>query len=165
MTTVTLLVVNETGFPALSYGDGTGKTKEQVEAAAREKYPHINNPTYRFLWNEEAIAYDRKWSMERQWAALKPIQKWMIETAIPELNDEIKSRNSASQLVVIAENRIKKAGFTDVCGRCGGDGRYAYNTMDGDMCYGCNGKKVAMVKITAANKKAIAEHFKNRPVK
>lgn len=27
-----------------------------------------------------------------------------------------------------------------VCGRCGGSGRYSFNQMDGDRCYGCNGK-------------------------
>lgn len=27
-----------------------------------------------------------------------------------------------------------------VCGRCGGSGRYSFNQIDGDRCYGCNGK-------------------------
>lgn len=26
-----------------------------------------------------------------------------------------------------------------VCGRCGGSGRYSFNQMHGDMCYGCKG--------------------------
>ena len=25
------------------------------------------------------------------------------------------------------------------CGRCGGSGRYSFNMMDGDRCYGCGG--------------------------
>ena len=28
---------------------------------------------------------------------------------------------------------------TTTCGRCGGCGRYSYNQMDGDTCYGCRG--------------------------
>lgn len=32
--------------------------------------------------------------------------------------------------------------FIRDCGRCGGCGRYSYNTMHGDMCYGCGGKGI-----------------------
>jgi DnaJ-class molecular chaperone len=39
-------------------------------------------------------------------------------------------------------------GFRQECGRCGGTGRYSYNQMDGDRCYGCNGKKFVAVKLT-----------------
>jgi hypothetical protein len=39
-------------------------------------------------------------------------------------------------------------GFRQPCGRCGGTGRYSYNQMDGDRCYGCNGKKNVAVKLT-----------------
>lgn len=28
---------------------------------------------------------------------------------------------------------------TEPCSRCGGSGRYSFNLMDGDLCYGCNG--------------------------
>jgi hypothetical protein len=28
----------------------------------------------------------------------------------------------------------------ETCGRCGGSGRYSYNQIDGDRCYGCHGK-------------------------
>lgn len=28
---------------------------------------------------------------------------------------------------------------TKACTRCGGSGRYSYNTIDGDRCYGCQG--------------------------
>lgn len=27
----------------------------------------------------------------------------------------------------------------ETCGRCGGSGRYSYNQIDGDRCYGCGG--------------------------
>lgn len=29
------------------------------------------------------------------------------------------------------------------CGRCGGSGRFSYNPIDGDRCYGCSGTGVA----------------------
>ena len=28
---------------------------------------------------------------------------------------------------------------SQICSRCGGCGRYSFNQMDGDMCYGCRG--------------------------
>ncbi len=28
---------------------------------------------------------------------------------------------------------------TETCGRCGGSGRFSFNLMDGDRCYGCGG--------------------------
>ena len=34
----------------------------------------------------------------------------------------------------------------ETCGRCGGSGRYSYNQIDGDMCYGCQGKGVKLTK-------------------
>lgn len=39
-------------------------------------------------------------------------------------------------------------GFRQPCGRCGGSGHYSYNQMDGTRCYGCNGKKNVVVKLT-----------------
>jgi hypothetical protein len=47
--------------------------------------------------------------------------------------------------------RCKYLGLVVVpCGRCGGSGRYSYNQMDGDRCYGCQGAQVRLpAKITA----------------
>ena len=41
---------------------------------------------------------------------------------------------------------------TTECGRCGGSGRYSYNQIDGDRCYGCGGtgKAYASKKIAEA---------------
>lgn len=36
------------------------------------------------------------------------------------------------------------------CTRCGGSGRYSYNMLDGDRCYGCGGKGVQLTKRGAA---------------
>lgn len=38
----------------------------------------------------------------------------------------------------------------ETCGRCGGSGRYSYNQIDGDLCYGCNGAGVRLTKRGAA---------------
>ncbi len=35
---------------------------------------------------------------------------------------------------------------TKECSRCGGSGRYSYNSMHGDMCYGCHGKGKQITK-------------------
>lgn len=32
------------------------------------------------------------------------------------------------------------------CGRCGGSGRYSYNQLDGDRCYGCRGTGLQLTK-------------------
>lgn len=53
-----------------------------------------------------------------------------------------------------AQSRLSALGYTTECGRCGGSGRFSYNQVDGDRCYGCNGRKVVFVKLT---KKIIAE--------
>lgn len=34
----------------------------------------------------------------------------------------------------------------ETCGRCGGCGRYSYNQMDGDRCYGCDGMGERLTK-------------------
>lgn len=36
------------------------------------------------------------------------------------------------------------------CTRCGGSGRYSFNQVDGDRCYGCGGKGVTLTKRGAA---------------
>jgi hypothetical protein len=38
-----------------------------------------------------------------------------------------------------AEKRARLMKLTPVCGRCDGCGRYSFNDIDGDRCYGCNG--------------------------
>lgn len=41
---------------------------------------------------------------------------------------------------------------TEPCGRCGGSGRYSYNQMHGDRCYGCGGTGIRLSKRGAAAK-------------
>lgn len=43
--------------------------------------------------------------------------------------------------------RVGKSGFEiETCGRCGGSGKYSFNLMDGDRCYGCGGSGVRRTK-------------------
>lgn len=42
---------------------------------------------------------------------------------------------------------VDRYGFpVEPCGRCGGTGRHSYNAIHGDVCYGCNGKRVRHTK-------------------
>lgn len=43
------------------------------------------------------------------------------------------------------------------CGRCGGTGRYSYNSLHGSTCYGCKGRKWVYTK----RGKAAANHYEN----
>ena len=43
------------------------------------------------------------------------------------------------------------------CTRCGGSGRYSFNLMDGDKCYGCNGQRITLTKRGAAAQKWLKE--------
>lgn len=47
-----------------------------------------------------------------------------------------------------AVSRLVALGYTDVCSRCGGSGRYSWNQTDGDRCFGCHGKGKKLAKIT-----------------
>lgn len=52
------------------------------------------------------------------------------------------------------DGRVCKFGFPiRTCGRCGGSGKYSYNAMHGDRCYGCSGTGVVH---TAKGAKAFA---------
>lgn len=45
--------------------------------------------------------------------------------------------------------RLVGIGVKDVCGRCGGSGRYSFNQIDGDRCYGCGGPGHRAPKLNA----------------
>jgi len=46
--------------------------------------------------------------------------------------------------------RFVALGYVKVCGRCGGSGRYSYNQMDGDRCFGCSGSGKVVLPVTRA---------------
>ncbi|MFG6500164.1 hypothetical protein [Sulfitobacter sp. 1A15106] len=52
---------------------------------------------------------------------------------------------------------------TETCGRCGGSGRYSYNQIDGDRCYGCSGSGSRLTKRGGAAK-AFADTLLDRPI-
>lgn len=41
------------------------------------------------------------------------------------------------------------------CRRCGGSGKFAYNLLHGDMCYGCHGSGYQYVDLEAERRRAI----------
>lgn len=43
---------------------------------------------------------------------------------------------------------------TQACRRCGGTGKHSWNSVDGNVCYGCNGK--GKVRTAAAKRSAVA---------
>jgi len=51
-----------------------------------------------------------------------------------------------------------------VCGRCGGSGKYSFNLIRGTVCFGCNGSGFQMVdpKKVAARKAAAAKRDANQ---
>lgn len=49
------------------------------------------------------------------------------------------------------------------CGRCGGGGRYSFNLMHGDRCYGCGGTGLALTKRGKAARAKLLE-LQQRPV-
>lgn len=46
-------------------------------------------------------------------------------------------------------NRFNQLGLLVTCGRCGGCGRYSYNQMTGDRCFGCGGSGKKLPALTA----------------
>lgn len=49
------------------------------------------------------------------------------------------------------------------CGRCGGGGRYSFNLMHGDRCYGCGGSGLALTKRGRLAREKLRE-LQQRPV-
>lgn len=43
------------------------------------------------------------------------------------------------------------------CGRCAGSGKYSYNAIDGDRCYGCGGTGIVLTKRGKAAKAYLIE--------
>ena len=46
--------------------------------------------------------------------------------------------------------RMVGVGLFSLCGRCGGSGRFSFNQIDGDRCYGCGGGGKSSRRITPA---------------
>jgi len=52
---------------------------------------------------------------------------------------------------------------SETCGRCGGSGKFSFNLMHGDRCYGCSGTGAKLTKRGAAAR-AFYEDSLRRPV-
>lgn len=68
-------------------------------------------------------------------------------------NKALETREIATLMgckVSSAISRLVALGYTEVCGRCGGGGRYSWNSTDGDKCFGCSGSGKRLAKITVA---------------
>lgn len=50
-----------------------------------------------------------------------------------------------------------------VCNRCNGSGKYSYNLMDGDRCYGCSGRGYKLTKRGQAAQ-TFLDNIRSRPV-
>lgn len=48
----------------------------------------------------------------------------------------------------LAAQRLVALGYTKTCSRCGGSGRYSWNAIDGDRCYGCGGAGKSVAAVT-----------------
>lgn len=53
--------------------------------------------------------------------------------------------------------RIVGLGHAQTCTRCGGTGRYSFNQMDGDRCYGCQGRGEYAPKLDADLYRALVQ--------
>lgn len=80
---------------------------------------------------------------------------------LKELAAEMKEMKHPNRFYKMAENKVLKTELASVCSRCGGTGRYSYNYVDGSMCYGCRGQKIALPKITKKFIKSVTEYFAN----
>jgi hypothetical protein len=70
-----------------------------------------------------------------------------------ELKDiPVERRANVDKLLRIAKRRLIKAGKMTLktCARCGGGGKFSYNEIDGDMCYGCGGSGKVLPTTTDA---------------
>lgn len=47
-----------------------------------------------------------------------------------------------------ATSRLVALGYTKVCSRCLGSGRFSWNRVDGDRCFGCSGSGKKLASLT-----------------
>jgi hypothetical protein len=98
---------------------------------------------------------------EKAFNNLGETDQWKIKTVVSEIfnKPELKAANDVTKCLAVANTRIKKV-FGETCGRCGGSGHYAYNQIDGTKCYGCNGTKKKLPRLTKKKKAEIEAYFK-----
>lgn len=78
----------------------------------------------------------------------------MNDATMTKAGEPSKILSDAAELFQVkADDKLVRAclwaiGLREVCGRCGGSGRYSFNQVDGDRCYGCNGVGERAAKLT-----------------
>lgn len=65
----------------------------------------------------------------------------MTSGKLVDLASALRLRNHRNTYALVA--RLDALGMAETCGRCGGSGRYSFNCVDGDRCYGCAGWRVS----------------------
>jgi hypothetical protein len=94
----------------------------------------------------------RVWDAE--WHALKADDWVLIESVFPGISTRAdrETCKAGQRLLSAAKARLVKDGRLEhaTCSRCGGCGRYSYNQIDGDRCFGCNGTGKAVPSTRAA---------------
>ena len=92
-------------------------------------------------WVTEEERSAKVW--EAEWAKLPKNARALINLVVGDelFNLPTGHRSKVHKVLRIAKRRLIKAGkmALKTCGRCGGSGRFSYNQMDGDKCYGCGG--------------------------
>lgn len=126
-----------------------------------ESHLKLNHKVWtRILIGEEAILYN--W--QNDFDTAEDRTRWMIETAITELRDPekariIKLRYSVQSLVITANARIKKKGFSETCSRCNGSGNHSINARGDSTCYKCKGLRTSIPRLTKKKKQEIEAAF------
>lgn len=99
-------------------------------------------------WEDYEMRKARLWTEEFE-GLDKASQEVLVLVLGDRLNDPDRWKNlkMPARLVSICVNRLMRENDLDArtCGRCGGSGRFSYNQIDGDRCYGCNGRKFLLL--------------------
>jgi len=93
----------------------------------------------RFCWSE-------------QYESLKDGERELIQSVYPNIETRVSSKTKSPKdlLARIYGWCLSKENLRKPCPRCGGSGEYSYNHRDGTKCWGCNGKKYTLPRITKA---------------
>jgi hypothetical protein len=97
-----------------------------------------NKKWYRY--NGELLPADYNWNDEFQ--ILDPLAQEIILRFFPNLPVYHKGTiQKPEKLLFLSFRKIVKEGLIqgEICGRCGGTGKFSYNPVYGSECYGCDG--------------------------
>lgn len=117
-------------------------------------------------WETFNEAAARRW--DHDWDKLPKAARALVEIAFA---DELKTMprhklKRPQRLVASAKRKgvLLGAIALEYCSRCGGSGRYSFNQIDGDKCFGCHGKG-EVVPSTTKCLKAYKAHARSEGAK